>query len=71
MTTLEPLRTKRRIDCGRCLGEATHRLYADGKKTNVVVCCWCKRSLEHGHLVLSGNRLIPPPRFRAKRGSES
>ena len=69
--TLTPLKGKRRRDCTRCFGEARQAVLVDGKKTGLHVCVWCARSLEHGHLIVSRGRLIPPPKFRAKRGDES
>lgn len=71
MTTVEPLKTKRRIDCTRCSGEATHRVIKDGKRTKVYACVWCRRRIEAGALVLMGNALFEPLRKKAKRSTES
>jgi hypothetical protein len=71
MTTVEPLKSKRRRDCTRCFGAATHRVLYDGKKTNAFACCWCARRIENGALILVGTALLEPLRRKAKRTGES
>lgn len=71
MTTIQPLRTKRRRDCSVCYGEARHTVLVDGRKTGLHVCCWCRKRVEDGRLEVRGARLMEPRRFRAKRGDES
>lgn len=71
MTTLQPIKGKRRRDCSVCYGEARHTVLVDGRKTGLHVCCWCGKRVEAGALEVRGTRLVEPRRFRAKRGDES
>lgn len=71
MTTLQPLKTKRRHDCTRCFGEAKHAVLVDGKKTGLHACVWCGPRVEDGRLIVIGKQLVEPIRRKAKRTGES
>jgi hypothetical protein len=60
MTTVEPLKGKRRRDCTRCYGEATYRVMVDGGKTKVCACIWCAKRVKAGQLEVRGELLVEP-----------
>ena len=71
MTTLTPLKGKRRRDCTRCHGEAKTAISVDGKKTGLLACVWCGPRVADGRLVVIGKQLVEPIRRKAKRTGES
>lgn len=70
-TTLTPIKSKRRQDCSRCYGTATHRILVDGKKTGLAACCWCTPRVADGRLIVIGKQLVEPIRRKAKMTGES
>ena len=71
MTTLKPLTGKRRRDCTRCHGEATHAILTNGKRTGLMACVWCGPRVADGRLVVIGKQLVEPLRRKATRTGES